>query len=227
MTKVLAFTASAHRPLMLRHCIYQMQQQSIGLSHGIFLNSDSFHSADDQTNYAPLISDLIVGKAHPLRLAYGKQGHQHFNHVTAIQQFDINDFDLFIKIDDDDIYLKDYVEKLVSDFEERQWDFSGSASAGIINGANYEPNQHSYLNKVELESRCMHFMPGTYAFSRKAINFIIETGNNWQWNNKYEDKLWLDWLLEHPELTVNDRKPYGYIYNIHGSNFSTHHLLDT
>ena len=42
--------------------------------------------------------------------------------MTAVQQFNIEDFDLFLKIDDDDIYLKDYVKFIVQDYQKYLWD---------------------------------------------------------------------------------------------------------
>ena len=71
-----------------------VQQQTYTCSHGIFLNSKTYKSANDSTNYCPLLTDIKISKGSSIKIAYGEQGHQHLNHITALQQFNLDQFDL-------------------------------------------------------------------------------------------------------------------------------------
>ena len=66
--------------------------------------------------YRDLINDRLF-------LSYGKKLHQHINHMEAVKKINIEDYDLFLKIDDNDIYRRHYVKHIVSDFEENKWNF--------------------------------------------------------------------------------------------------------
>lgn len=63
----------------------------------------------------------------PLVLDYGPTKTQHLNAVAAITDASYRHYDLFSKIDDDDVYRADYVAGVVADFEEHRWDYSCAA----------------------------------------------------------------------------------------------------
>ena len=223
VTRVLAFTASAHRPLYLRHCILQMQSQTYPCTHSVFLNASEYQGPDDSTNYCLLMTDIAIAKGFNLHIAYGKQGHQHFNHVTAIEQVDINAYDLFLKIDDDDIYRSQYIEHVVQSFEQDNWDFSGAATKGVVQGSRIQKKSEACFKK---DPKNLHdhpldqAMPGTYAFSQKAMRLIIKKGAQYTWKKHYEDPTWLTWMLEDPQIRAMYRNQDDYTYVIHETNFS-------
>ena len=228
MTRVLAFSASMKRPLLVRLCMLQMQAQTYPCSHGIFINSDQYKNHQDPTNYCVLLTDIKIAKGSNVKVAYGQQGHQHFNHMTALQLFDIDQFDLFLKIDDDDIYRVDYVKHVVADFEQRQWDFSGVCSTGLVNNNQFEQRERVFFSKRQ-ENIYKHpldeAMPGTYAFSKKALQLIIKQGQEHQWEGRYEDTLWLKWMLQADNIDCQYRQQQDYTYVVHSTNTSTSRVV--
>ena len=67
--KVLVFTASAKRPIYLRHCLLQMQQQTYPLDHAVYLNSPEYKSPDtDPHNYMSLVDDIVITKGKKIQL---------------------------------------------------------------------------------------------------------------------------------------------------------------
>ena len=222
MIRVLAFTCSFKRPLFLRHCLIQMQMQSYPCSHGIYINSNSYMSAMDTTNYCLLLNDIKISKGAHVKVSYGKQGHQHFNHMAALQQFDLDDFDLFIKIDDDDIYRLDYVKNLVSDYKKNSWDFSATSSTNVVNESKIDFVERMFFTKPQhklYNHPLDQGLASTYAFSRKAIKKLIQRGEHHKWETAYEDPMWLKWMIQDEDIVCAYRESKDYTYFIHDKNF--------
>ena len=216
--RVLAFTASYKRPIFLRCCMLQIQSQAYTCSHGVFINSSDYQSPNDSTNYMSLINDINISKQSVVKVGYGKTGHQHFNHMAALLQFDIDNYDLFLKIDDDDIYSLDYVKNVVEDYQHKLWDFSAVASKGFVNKTSYEKFKSVHFGHKKKHD-ILNTMPGTYAFTRKAIKSLIDKGNDYKWLGKYEDNVWLKWMKDEESLKCSVRDVQDYVYIIHENNF--------
>ena len=153
-------------------------------------------------------------------ITYGKSKTQHENHIAALKSADIERYELFLKIDDDDIYMANYVEKVVRDYLSRRWDFSGSFSDGVLKGHRWYPDnklQHLGLDQNDVALGVPGFMPPTAAFSRKAIKSILDMPAN----GGFEDIQWRQALAKDPSMTLATRKRSNFIYNIHGENIST------
>ena len=221
-TRVLAFTCSRHRPLMLRHCIMQLQRQTYPADHAIYVNSSDDDTADcTGLRYDPMLDDLRAGAANKVVIGYGKSQSYVENHLRALRLIEIGDYDLFLKIDDDDLYLRRYVEDIVSDFEARRWDYSGGATHGMLNGRRWRPQQVRSdlgLAEIDLELGVIPFMPPTLAFSRKAIAGIIAASPEYR---RFEDVYWRRLLAQRRDLVGVVRTDRNFIYNIHGGNLST------
>ena len=67
-------------------------------------------------------------------LIFNYNTHQHINHLNAIKSVDYTKFDIFIKIDDDDIYKTDYVNNIVKRFKEGDVDMVSSFVSTQLNG---------------------------------------------------------------------------------------------
>ena len=115
---VLLFTASRKRPLLL-DIVFIKYKQTFPNTHCIYLNSDSFNNDKDSSNLLTVMSDISINNGYEVFMGYGPSAHQHFNHMAALELVDIDKFDLFLKIDDDDIYLPRYVEDVVNDYLEK------------------------------------------------------------------------------------------------------------
>tara|TARA_B100001989_G_C24525527_1_gene458436 strand:- start:1073 stop:1699 length:627 start_codon:yes stop_codon:yes gene_type:complete len=200
----------------------QLQMQSYPCSHGIYINADTYKDASDATNYCLLLNDINITKGSVVKILYGKQTHQHFNHMIALNQFSIDDYDLFLKIDDDDIYRLDYVKHVVQDFESNHWDFSATCSTHVIKNSQIDFLDKMFFlkSKDKLHGHVLdETMPGTYAFSKKAIKKIMDNGSAYQWDTNYEDPLWLKWMIEDSEIKCAYRDSKDYTYIIHADNY--------
>ncbi len=216
---------SRHRPLMLRHAVLQMIVQSYPVDLFIYINSDEKDGDDYTTDYQDLISDLIETSNRQIAVKFGQSSHQHLNHLGALAQANLEDYDLFLKIDDDDVYRRTYVENIVEDFEKNHWDLSGEHSVGTINGIYWKPHHTMENMGLEQDEMCCG-MGSTWAFSRAAINAIVNLELNPCW---FEDRLWKHHLENNPDFTLHCRgdTPQNYHYHIHGENTSSGHWLES
>lgn len=222
--KVLAFMCSRHRPLMLRHAVLQMAAQSYPVDIAVYINSNEVINDIYSTDYSDLIKDISDQINQKIHVKYGKSYHQHINHFEAINLVNLNDYDLFLKIDDDDIYNLNYVKETVDDFIKNHWALSGIESNGTINGYQWKPNDTIKNMAMENSDLCCG-MPGSWAFSREAIKAISTVDKNSPW---FEDRLWKHHLEHHTDLKLSLRSNpnHSYHYNIHGKNTSTAHWFE-
>lgn len=169
-TRVLAFTASRHQPLLLRHCILQMQAQTYRVDHAIFVNSpDPDEPGSTTFRYDALLDDATDDARGRIYLGYGQSFAAHQNYVLALSMVEPDDYDLFLRVDDDGVYLSDYVEGVVQDFDANQWDYSATHAYGVIEG-------HRWLRDRppgELGHDVSNAVPATAAFSRRGIGAVI------------------------------------------------------
>ena len=214
--KVLVFTASSKRPLFLRNCIFQMQQQTYPITHAIYVNSPNYSSADDSHNYLELMNDIHIKKGNKVNAGYGPSASHHRNHMAAINLTEWQEYDLFFKVDDDDIYRTSYIEAAVQHYIDQKWDFSGEISKGHIHHEHWHKH-HSFqeFSSSDLPDNAM-FMPPTFAWNKSCMKIIMDiddiTGS--------EDKVWRETLAHNKSITTKVRPPGNFIYNIHSGNTS-------
>lgn len=229
LPKVLAVTYSRYRPVFLRHAILSLLHQTYPVDHAIFINADS-NSFQQGTDYRSLYQDLIQGpnSSSQVFLAYGVSGSQHQNFLKALDSAPWEDYDLFLKIDDDDIYKSDYVEEVVFDFLNHEWDFSGSLAESVLNGKSWNESLTFFSLGLQEEDRELgvpSMMPGTFAFSKKAIR-LLKTMTPSTDPKLWEDQQWRRFLVAQPDIKTRVRDHSSYIYNIHGENVSTKWLYN-
>tara|TARA_A100001015_G_scaffold320012_1_gene444879 strand:+ start:1955 stop:2653 length:699 start_codon:yes stop_codon:yes gene_type:complete len=217
---VCLFTASRKRPLLLRHCLYQMQAQTYPHTHSIYLNTDTFNDDQDSDNLLGVMSDISINSGCEVQLAYGPSAHQHHNHMEALNLINIEDFDLFLKIDDDDLYKPRYIETVVDDYLKNQWDISGSFSDGLLNHHRYEKNKVYQIDYTLQDKSLFSILPGTLAFSKKAITYITKDFLPFLDLKLFEDEQWIDFLSSKDDINFHMRSSSLYIYNIHDNNIS-------
>jgi len=204
----------------------QMQRQTYPTDHVIYVNSPD-HSLEDSTtlNYGVLLEDLASNSASLLKIRYGPTLTPLGNYLAALSQIALDRYDLFLKIDDDDIYLHDYVLNVVNDYESRRWDYSGSSSNGHLNGHRWRHNvvlASLGLSDEEHQLGIPDVMPSSLALSRRAVGRIFNLDDNGDW----EDVQWRVHLARTPGIKMSVRKDSGFIYNIHGDNVSTGHFIE-
>ncbi len=212
---------------MLRHCIMQMQNQSYPTDHVIYVNSPHETTSDYTTvGYEGIVSDLVLNSRSLLKISYGPSKTTHDNHMVALNLVSLFDYDLFLKIDDDDIYLRDYVRTVMYDFELRQWDYSGTVSNGYLNGYRWRPGTRlSSLGLGEEDHRLgiPDVMPPTTAFSRKAVCALHKLKSS----GGVVDLQWRRHLARTPGIRMAARSDTNFIYNVHGGNISTGSCLES
>ena len=176
--------------------------------------------SDTSLNYETLLEDVCRNTEGRTKIAFGPSGTYHQNYLNAIRLAQIDDYDLFLKVDDDDVYLRDYVLGVVKDFEQCRWDYSGGFSQGHLNGYRWKPDvmlRGLGLPEGEANMGIPNIMPPTSAFSRKALRELLVVKDN----GNFEDIQWRRHLVQIPGIVMRTRDEQNFIYNIHGGNIST------
>lgn len=210
--RVLVFTSSYNRPFMLRQCILSVKNQSVkDIRHSVNITSDN------ALNNLVLIDDLVVED-----VIITKNSHTHFNNMAAIKAVDgYEDYDLFIKMDDDDIYKSEYVQNIVTFFENNpDVDIVSSEIKYQLNGTEiYLANAKDLGGNTDVEYK----MPMTYAFNKKALDAIINLEEKDMFG--FDDMIWrIIWKahgLKHAVVSNAEE----IIWHIHGNNVSTSSFL--
>jgi hypothetical protein len=197
---------------MLRQCVLSVKNQSVkDITHAVNITSDN------ALNNLVLIDDLVTDN-----VIITENSHTHFNNMAAIKAVDgYEDYDLFIKMDDDDIYKLDYVKNIVTFFENNpDVDVVSSEIKFQLNGTEiYLANAKDLGGNADVEYR----MPMTFAFNKKALDAIINLqekdmfgGDDMVWRI-----IWRAHKLKH--AVVNNAEEI--IWHIHGKNDSTASFL--
>jgi hypothetical protein len=206
---------------MLRQCILNAKNQSYKkFKHGINITSDP----GDVQNYLSLINDIYVpGK---MRIIHSTNSHTHFNNMLAIKQFrNYDTYDVFIKMDDDDVYRSAYVENIVDKFNsDPTIDIVSSKISHQLNGHKLYYNPEGYDNLGGNPGESTYHMPMTFAFNKKAFDVIknleekdICGGDDMMWRMHWEAH-----GLKHVAVDNADE----IIWHIHGKNDSTASFLE-
>ena len=224
--KVLIFTSSYYkRPYMLRQSILSGMNQSYeNIIHSINITSDSTTLTKD---FSPLYKDLS-GKFIINQSANSQYGFSHFNNMNTIRFVpDWEIYDLFVKMDDDDIYKKYYVENIVNHFKvNSDIDIVSSKITYQLNGYDlYVRDVDKYDNLGGNPGDTNYAMPLTFAFTKRALNTIINLTVNDV--NGHDDMMWRTaWYKEGLKHSLIDNSD-NVIWNIHGKNASVAGFLRT
>lgn len=210
--RILVFTSSYNRPFMLRQCILSVRNQSAkDIRHSVNITSDN------ALNNLVLIDDLVAED-----VIITENSHTHFNNMAAIKAVDgYEDYDLFIKMDDDDIYKTDYVQNIVTFFENNpDVDIVSSEIKFQLNGTEiYLANAKDLGGNTDVEYK----MPMTYAFNKKALDAIInlEEKDMFGFDDMTWRIIWKAYGLKHAVVSNAEE----IIWHIHGNNVSTASFL--
>lgn len=200
----------------LLSCMNQSYKEFI-YSVGIKVDKDTL-TKDFTPLYEDLLDDerLVINVGNNHSYTYG---FSHFNNMDTIKYIpDYESYDLFIKMDDDDIYKKNYVENIVKHFTENpDIDITSSKINYQLNGSNLYYSE-GYDNLGGNPNNSTYHMPMTFAFNKKALDSIINLSLNDVCG--HDDMMWrIAWEkagLKHVALN-NDKE---IIWHIHGGNAS-------
>ena len=223
--KVLVFTCSYKRPILLRYCLMQMQQQTYPVDHVIYLNTDFSSQNAHLTNYIPLLEDIAPKDNCFIKMSYGRSYHQHINYMKALDLVDLDQYDIICKIDDDDLYKTGYIQEVVDSFIENKWDFSGCDTNGYINNCYYYADTKKMWRHPESDIALglPYMVPPTYAFSKKAIKIIQQKVT--PVDGVWEDVSWRRLLAQTEGISIFLRPSLHFCFHVHGKNVSSSHIL--
>ena len=217
--KVLVFTCSYNRPHMLRSCIMGIQRQTYkNIVHSINMTLDADAK---KTQYAPLFDDVLNERT---IIHYSQNAHQHVNHIRAITNIpDYNSYDIFVKVDDDDVYKAHYLEAIVAAFQKDPTiDITSSVAHHQLNG-------HAMLLGIGRSlggnpPGSSYHMPPTFAFNRRTLAVTLAIKDE-ELSKLSHDKTWrCAWTaagLKHSAVS----NAAEFIWHIHGKNISTGYML--
>lgn len=218
--KVMIFTSSYNRPHMLRQCILNAKNQTYKkFKYAINVVSDP----DEWEYYLPLFDDIYSSN---MNFIHSANSAIHFNHMAAIKSVKgFDKYDVYIKMDDDDVYKSGYVENIVKKFQEDPTiDIVSSKIKYQLKGHKMYMGEELYDNLGGNPGESKYHMPMTFAFNNKAFNVIkdLEQKDVMQ----HDDMMWrMHWEahgLKH--ATVDNSEEV--IWHIHGKNVSTSDFIE-
>lgn len=218
--KVLVFTSSYNRPYMLRQCILNVKNQTYkNIFHVINVTSDP----DDWQHYLPLFDDIYSGRK--MHILHSTNSHTHFNNMTAIKSIrGFDKYDIYIKMDDDDVYKSGYVENIVKKFQEDPTiDIVSSKIKYQLKEYKMYKGDEPFDNLGGNPGNSDYHMPMTFAFNKRALEAIKDLEQKDVFG--HDDMMWrLHWEahgLKH--ATVDNTEEV--VWHIHGKNVSTASFL--
>lgn len=218
--KILAFTPSFNRWPFAEACIRGMEAQrteGFELVHSMRFIQTPF-SLVEQTASENL--ERVRNKTLVLSVQENN-GHQYMNALKAIQKgLDVHpDVDLIAKVDDDDWYSRDYMQRLANAYMESPFDFSSQQFCNMVfinNKMQYNEDNVMSWDKVG----------ATFAFSRKFYNELVRNRERMH-GDPYEDKIWLS-LLDPSQFVIHNRQnKKDFMYVRHGNNTVKQEALPT
>jgi|WetSurMetagenome_2_1015567.scaffolds.fasta_scaffold487499_2 hypothetical protein len=213
--KVLCFTTSYHRLEMVRRCILDVMCQSYpNIYHAVNIVSDKI---ENLSNCSYLFDDLDFDR---IKISYNSNSNQHINYMAAIKSINHADYDIFVKIDDDDLYKKDYIKLIVDAFKNLEVDIVSSRISSQLNGNIVRRGEYNSLGGNP--DGYNYKMPMTFAFNRKALNLIIDLKKV---VGGFEDNMWRNIWSENKlkHMIINNEE--NIVWHIHGKNISTRDFL--
>ena len=218
--KVIVFTSSYNRPHMLRQCVLNAKNQTYKkFKHAIHVVSDPY----EWGYYLPLFDDIYSSN---MNFTHSTNGAIHFNNMAAIKSIrGFDKYDVYIKMDDDDIYKAQYVENIIKKFQEDPTiDIVSSKIVYQLKGHKLYKGDEPYDNLGGNPGNSDYHMPMTFAFNNKAFKII----NNLEEKDvlQHDDMMWrMHWEahgLKH--ATVDNSEDI--IWHVHGKNNSTASFLE-
>jgi hypothetical protein len=221
IARPLCFTTSYNRPVHLYHCINNIlnnqSYKDIKYVVGICIDNST-----DQENYNSLLKDFLSDKR--LSIFYHKNMDQHDNYLYPIKKIDYHKYNLFIKIDDDDIYKHEYINNTIQHFSKNKTDILSSQLQYQIEGNKLVKGSFDIVGSPwgpDTASNIKFGMPCTYAFNNKALDIIskLKTKDNHK-IHPFEDPVWRTKWREKNLSSHIIKQSIDAIYNIHEHNVS-------
>lgn len=205
IARPLCFTTSYKRPALLYHCINNILNQSYAEFR--YVVGICFDQPEEQEQYNILLKEFLKDKR--LSIFYHKNMDQHDNYLYPIKKVDYHKYNLFIKIDDDDIYKPQYIADIIENFTNNKTDIISSEIKYQIHNNKLESGLFDHVGGVwgpDSVSDIKFGMPCTYAFNNKALDIILKlkTEDNHK-IHPFEDPVWRTRWREKTIIVYNKR----------------------
>lgn len=221
--RILCFTTSYRRPYMLYNCIRNILTQSFAdFTYYVNINIDH---PNEQGGYTQLLDEFKADKR--LHIIYTQNNSQHQNYLKPIIAAGRDKYNLYIKIDDDDIYKSNYIEYMISHYKKHKKDILSCILSTNINGPQIRLEQLESIGvwQPDVDSPIKFGMPCTYVMNQSAINILLNmTDTEIAAIHHFEDPAWRTKWREAKLTSYVIKKCDNIVYNIHGNNCSSSYL---
>ena len=223
--KVLCFTTSHNRPYMLYNCIRSICSQSFkDFKYSVNIN---INTENDKIQYQSLLKEFNDDPR--IVLSYTQNSTQHENYLKPIIQVGRDNYNLYIKIDDDDIYQAKYLETMIAFYKKSKKDIISCSLNRSINGQRVKFGKFDSIGTwgPDTESKIKFGMPCTYVFNQSALNILLKISpKNISAVHIFEDPVWRqEWRKAGLTSAIMQDADIA-IYHIHGKNSSSSYLLE-
>ena len=114
--RILCFTTSYRRPYMLYNCIRNILTQSFAdFTYYVNINIDH---PNEQGSYKILLEEFKADKR--LHIMYTQNASQHQNYLKPINMAGRDKYNVYVKIDDDDIYKTNYLSTVLTAYKKHK-----------------------------------------------------------------------------------------------------------
>lgn len=218
---LLAFTPTFNRWPFAQSCINSMELQR---NDGSFELVHSLRFIETPQSLVELTASENLERIRSGQLILSSQeknGHQYMNALNTIQKgLDAHpDTDLIVKVDDDDWYSRDYMQRLSDAYQSSPFDFSSQKFCNMVfinNKMVYDETKVMSWDKVG----------ATFAFSRKFFDHLVRNRERCL-KDPFEDKIWLS-LLDTRKFVIHNRpNKKDFMYVRHGNNTVKQEALPT
>lgn len=221
--RILCFTTSYRRPYMLYNCIRNILNQTFNdFTYYVNINIDH---PNEQDRYNKLLSEFVTDQR--LHIIYNQNDSQHQNYLKPIISAGRDKYNLYIKIDDDDIYKSTYLSNIITAYKKHKKDILSSILHLSINGADIHTDKFESIGiwQPDLDSKIKFGMPCTYVMNQSAVNILLNmTDEEVRAIHPFEDPAWRTKWREAKLTSYVLKKCDDVIYNIHGKNSSSSFL---
>lgn len=221
--RVLCFTTSYRRPYMLYNCIRNILSQTFtDFTYYVAINIDH---PNQQGWYAKLLEEFKTDKR--LHLIYSQNSSQHQNYLKPIIAAGRDKYNLYVKIDDDDIYRSTYLDTMITAYKKHKKDILSAILNTSINGSsvNIEKFESIGVWQPDVDSKIKFGMPCTYIMNQSAINILLKMSDDEvKAIHSFEDPAWRTKWREAKLSSYVIKNCDDIIYNIHGNNSSSSYL---
>lgn len=222
--KPLCFTTSRSRPYMLYNCISNILKQTYtDFTYYVNIN---IKNEKDKELYTELLKDFSDDQR--LNYLFSTAKTQHENYLRPLLEANTEKYNLFIKIDDDDIYKKQYIETVINLYKKNKKDILSCSLDYCINGINIQKGEFDSIGIWPGDDHSIKFgMPCTYVMNQSAVNILLRlTPDYIKSIHRFEDPAWrTEWRKAGLKTCVIKNFKHA-IYHIHGKNISSSYLLD-